>query len=228
MAMTVALVSTWTPSMIVAMSAADDFERSARRRTSSATTANPRPLSPARAASMAALRARRLVWSAMSLMRVKMAPISLTRSARARVRSLEAPMSTSAWVRLSRVEVDWVATSSTVSAMESEARASSSVVADASVTAALCSVVVAASSSDDADSSAAAVFTSALADRLWSTSAERYRVSRRAKRRAKMIATTDPTSTRITAVRRWLATGARTLDACCLTRMAQPRSSRLS
>ncbi len=36
--------------------------------TSSATTAKPRPASPARAASMAAFRARRLVWSAMSEM----------------------------------------------------------------------------------------------------------------------------------------------------------------
>ena len=37
-------------------------------RTSSATTAKPRPESPARAASMAALRARRFVWSAMPRM----------------------------------------------------------------------------------------------------------------------------------------------------------------
>ena len=117
---------------------------------------------------MAALRASRLVWSAMSLIRVKMAPIWLTRSARARVRSLDATMSDSACSRLSLVSADWAATSSTVSAMDAEARASSSVVADASVTAALCSVVVAANSSDDADNSAAAEFTDVLADRTWS------------------------------------------------------------
>ncbi|MNR14101.1 hypothetical protein D3C85_1305570 [compost metagenome] len=41
--------------------------RAARLRTSSATTAKPRPASPARAASMAAFRASRLVCSAMLL-----------------------------------------------------------------------------------------------------------------------------------------------------------------
>ena len=48
--------------------AAACLERSASERTSSATTAKLRPASPARAASTAALRARRLVWKAMSLM----------------------------------------------------------------------------------------------------------------------------------------------------------------
>src|ERR1700720_2281505 len=52
--------------------------RSASLRTSSATTAKPRPASPARAASMAAFRARRLVWSAMTLMSTRGASVSLT------------------------------------------------------------------------------------------------------------------------------------------------------
>ena len=103
MAITVALVSAWMPSMMVAMSAAEAFDRSASRRTSSATTANPRPPSPARAASMAALRASRLVWSAISLMRARMAPISLTRSASAIVRSDDTSISPSACSRLVRV-----------------------------------------------------------------------------------------------------------------------------
>ncbi len=42
--------------------------RIASERTSSATTAKPRPASPARAASTAALRASRLVWNAISSM----------------------------------------------------------------------------------------------------------------------------------------------------------------
>ncbi|MNG02415.1 hypothetical protein D3C84_854430 [compost metagenome] len=51
--------------MVWLISAVDWLVRLASWRTSSATTANPRPCSPARAASMAALSASRLVCSAM-------------------------------------------------------------------------------------------------------------------------------------------------------------------
>ena len=53
-------------SAVISLAAAR--ERSASLRTSSATTANPSPCSPARAASMAAFRASRFVWLAISLM----------------------------------------------------------------------------------------------------------------------------------------------------------------
>ena len=65
-----------TPSISAAISFVADETRSASWRTSSATTANPRPCSPARAASMAALRARRFVCAAMSSMTATIFPIS--------------------------------------------------------------------------------------------------------------------------------------------------------
>ncbi len=54
-------VSAWTWRMTSPISLVASTERSASLRTSSATTAKPRPASPARAASMAALSASRLV-----------------------------------------------------------------------------------------------------------------------------------------------------------------------
>jgi hypothetical protein len=62
----VSRVSSWMLRMVPAISSVALLVRSASRRTSPATTANPRPCSPARAASMAAFRASRLVCSLIS------------------------------------------------------------------------------------------------------------------------------------------------------------------
>ena len=58
-------VSVWISPISEAIVSAADLEPSASFLTSSATTAKPRPCSPARAASTAALSASRLVWAAM-------------------------------------------------------------------------------------------------------------------------------------------------------------------
>ena len=83
---------------------AEPLDSSASLRTSSATTAKPRPCSPARAASMAALRARRLVCAAIAVIVSTIPLISCDLSARPRiavVTSWEAsrtlPMAALAW-----------------------------------------------------------------------------------------------------------------------------------
>ncbi|MOA13592.1 hypothetical protein D3C78_1336530 [compost metagenome] len=67
--------------------------RRARLRTSSATTAKPRPASPARAASMAALSAKRLVCSAMARITSSTEPICSLLAARACTSSMAALIS---------------------------------------------------------------------------------------------------------------------------------------
>jgi hypothetical protein len=67
-------LSTESPiSSLISLAAA--AERCARLRTSEATTAKPRPCSPARAASTAAFSARMLVWKAMPSMTPMMSTI---------------------------------------------------------------------------------------------------------------------------------------------------------
>src|SRR6202521_6310177 len=129
-AITVSLLCACAPSTSLAIWAAAALERSASRRTSSATTANPRPASPARAASIAALRASRLVWSAMSLMSSRMPSISLTRPASARVRSPDAFRSDCASSRLVCASAARTATRPMVSATRAELRATSAMLAE--------------------------------------------------------------------------------------------------
>ncbi|VVO45249.1 hypothetical protein PS710_06606 [Pseudomonas fluorescens] len=64
MPMTPADTADWISRTICSMSYVATAVWSARRRTSVATTANPRPYSPAFSASMAAFSDNRLVWSA--------------------------------------------------------------------------------------------------------------------------------------------------------------------
>ncbi len=88
-------------SWVISLAASSDSWASFR--TSVATTAKPRPCSPARAASMAAFRARRLVWLAIWVMASTMRPIAWdcwprasiawpTRSAAALISSIRATM----------------------------------------------------------------------------------------------------------------------------------------
>ena len=65
----------WRSEIIRSISEVESCVRLAKVRTSSATTANPRPCSPARAASMAAFSASKLVWSAIPFITSSTVPI---------------------------------------------------------------------------------------------------------------------------------------------------------
>ena len=84
------------------ISTVDCAVRSARLRTSSATTAKPRPCSPARAASMAAFNANKLVWSAISRIVDTICPMVLDKASSLCSFSAEF-LTVSAMVAISRV-----------------------------------------------------------------------------------------------------------------------------
>ena len=88
----------------------------------------------------------------MSSMSARMPSISLTRPARASVRSPEALRSVCASSRLVCVSPAWMATRSTVSAIAADVRATSSMLADVAVAAVVCSRVADASCSATAES----------------------------------------------------------------------------
>ncbi|MNS86378.1 hypothetical protein D3C72_1202800 [compost metagenome] len=83
--------------------AVDCWVRWASRRTSSATTAKPRPCSPARAASMAAFSASRLVCSAMARITSSTLPIWVLSRARLWITSTAWPMVSDNWSIWSRL-----------------------------------------------------------------------------------------------------------------------------
>ncbi len=84
MASTASLVAAWIWVICAPISSVALPVWLARLLTSEATTAKPLPASPARAASMVAFRARRLVWLAMLVIRPTTAPIFSAASASAR------------------------------------------------------------------------------------------------------------------------------------------------
>ena len=92
------------------ISLAASAERPARLRTSAATTAKPRPCSPARAASTAAFSARMLVWKAMPSMTPMMSAILWLLSVMLRMLSTTSPTtSPPCWATCEALRASWLA-----------------------------------------------------------------------------------------------------------------------
>ncbi len=143
-AMIVAFVSSWTPAMITPIDSVDRMDRSASLRTSAATTAKPRPASPARAASIAAFSASRLVCAEISLISSRISPIFWPRSPSDSARSAIAWTFSCMSCMVSPARSVASDTERTVSAIDPAVAASSRIVVDVCATAADCSLVTAA------------------------------------------------------------------------------------
>ena len=100
--------------------------------TSEATTAKPRPASPARAASMVALSARRLVWLAMAPISRSTSPIFSPAAVRPATISVVCPALTTAWSATPLEWVTWRPISATEEASSSVAAATVETLAEAS------------------------------------------------------------------------------------------------
>ena len=132
--------------MISRIESVERIERSASLRTSEATTANPFPASPARAASIAAFSASRFVCSAISLISSRISPIFCERSPSESERAAIASTFSCMSRIVSPVCSAAAATTRALSAIAVAVAASCSIVAEVSATAELCSVVAAAAS----------------------------------------------------------------------------------
>ena len=144
--MIVAFVSSWTDAMISRIDSVEAIDRSASLRTSVATTANPRPASPARAASIAAFSASRFVCSAIRLISSRISPIFWLRSPSESERSAIVATFSCMSRMVSPVCSAAPETARVLSAIDVAVTASSWIVAEVSATAADCSAAVASAS----------------------------------------------------------------------------------
>jgi hypothetical protein len=172
-AMIVALVWSCTSAMISPTGSVERIDRSASLRTSAATTANPLPASPARAASIAAFSASRFVCPAISLTRSSISPIFCARSPSETARAAMVSTCSCMSCMVPPVCSAAVATARTLSVIAPAVVASCWAVAEIWATAADCSVVVTVVRRANPRRSAATSPSTAAADRSRTSKASR-------------------------------------------------------